>query len=101
MTAPEFARATSTPLHVVRGIMEKLSLGGVLAVTRKADDRAYQPAIDPGLITLMRVWDALREGESVDPSGLPAEAARLQAALQELKGAAAESSANQQLREIR
>jgi membrane protein len=100
MTAPDLARATGTPLALVRVIVEKLSLAGVLAPTPQADGPAYQPAIDPGLLTLQRVWDALQESESVDPSGLPAEAARLQAALQALRRGAAESPANLPLRDI-
>lgn len=50
--------------------------------------------------TLQRVWEALQETAPLDPAGLPAEAARLQAAFQELKRAAAEPTANRPLREI-
>ena len=56
--------------------------------------------MDPGLLTLQRVWDALQETAPLDPAGLPAEAARLQAVFQELKRAAAEPTANRPLREI-
>ena len=101
LTAAELARAAGVPLSVVGASMERLTRAGLLAQTAHPDDGAYLPAVDPALLTLQRVWDALQETAPLDPAGLPAEAARLQAALRELKRAAAESTANRPLREIR
>ena len=101
LTAAELARAAGVPLSVVGESMERLTRAGLLAQTAHPDDGAYLPAVDPALLTLQRVWDALQETAPLDAAGLPAEAARLQAALRELKRAAAESTANRPLGEIR
>ena len=81
LTAAELARAAGVPLSVVGESLERLARAGLLAQTAHPDGGAYLPAVDPALLTLQRVWDALQETAPLDPAGLPAEAARLQAAL--------------------
>jgi membrane protein len=101
MTAAGLARAAEVPLAVVAENLERLTQAGLLARAVLPDGEAYLPAVDPARLTLQRVWDALQENAPLDPAGLPADAARLQNALAELKHAAEGSAANRPLREIR
>jgi membrane protein len=98
-TAADLARATGTPLSVVRGSLETLVRAGLLAETRPLDQAAYLPAVDPALLTLQRVWDALRE-PPVPALGPAPDSVRLQGALNALRQAAAQSPANRPLRDI-
>jgi membrane protein len=98
--ATDLARTTGVPLTVVRENIERLTRAGLLAQASTPDGDAVLPAVDPRLLTLQRVWDALQETGPMGPDGLPAEAARLQAALHELNQAAAESPANRPLCDV-
>jgi membrane protein len=100
-TAGELARATEVPPAVVAENLERLTRAGLLARTVSPEGEAVLPAVDPARLTLQRVLDALQENAPLDPATLPADTARLQDALAELKRAAEASPANRPLEEIR
>ena len=99
-SAAELAQATRSSLAVMRATVAKLLQAGILAETRGADGPACQPAMSPGLLTLQRVREALQDSDEPDPSGLPEAAARLQAALEDLRRAAAGSTANRPIGDV-
>jgi membrane protein len=101
LTAGELARATKVPPAVVAENLEQLTRAGLLARAVSPEGEAFLPAVDPARLTLQRVWDALQESAPLDPAALPVDAARLQDALAELKRAAADSTSNRPLGEIR
>jgi membrane protein len=101
LTAAGIARAAEVPPSVVAENLERLTRAGLLARAVSPEGEAFLPAVDPTRLTLQRVWDALQESDPLDPAALPVDAARLQDALAELKRAAADSTANRPLGEIR
>jgi membrane protein len=97
-TAAELARSVGAPPATVRACMEALVAAGLFAEVRHPDGTAYLPALDTRELTIARVRDALRE-----PAAAPCRGpgtARLDAAIEALRRAAAESDANIPLRDI-
>lgn len=97
-TAAELAQSVGAPPATVRACMEALVAAGLFAEVRHRDGAAYLPAMDTRELTIARVRDALREPVAASCGG--PEAARLDAALEALRRAAAESDANIPLRDI-
>jgi DNA-binding IscR family transcriptional regulator len=102
--AAGMAQALGLPLRLVQPVLADLTAARILAETPGAarDEPAFQPAIDPGRITLQRVADALDSAEAADGRfPLPfADTDRLNEALRRLAQAAAESPANRLLKDI-
>lgn len=97
-TAADLARSVGAPAAAVRAGMEALVAAGLFAEVRHPDGAAYLPAVDTRELTIARVRDALREPGDAPCRG--PETARLEAALEALRRAAAESDANVPLRDI-
>jgi membrane protein len=98
LNARELAQATGLPLPWVQQTASELVEAGVFSrsASETLDDPAFQPAMDIMQLTLQRVMDALLSvGASPQRPFAPAEdAARLEEALEAMRRAASESSAN-------
>jgi len=104
LTAGGMAQAIGLPLRLVQLALADLVAAHILIATagRKPDEPGFQPAMDIQLLTLQRVSDALESGGVAEASILPSDenTAKLREALRRLSQAAAESPANQLLKDL-
>jgi membrane protein len=104
LSASGLTRQTGIPLRLVQQALADLVAGRLLAETpgRKPNEPAFQPAMDIQLLTLQRVSNALESGGVAEDWILPSDenTAKLREALRRLSQAAAESPANQLLKDL-